>query len=187
MRVFRPRVSTATATGLALLVGVAAAARAGAPGADSCALLDPALPAALTPASVPELDALPAADGQPPVVQLPPVYVKGQRPAESDLKEEQPVGSANQPAWTATRRFPNVRIYTIPEHAIETELWVIPQWNKEHTQEARTLFEVEYGFAKHWQLDLYFRLDQFPDDHRQHPGGQIEVRYALADWARWRF
>jgi hypothetical protein len=122
------------------------------------------------------------ANAQLPPLQLPPMKVQASSTAE--LKEEQPVGSYGQPGWTTSRRFPNVRIYVIPEHAVETEVWVVPQWNKDRTFQMRTLFELEYGFARHWQFDLYLRFDKFPGESQQHIGGQFEVRYALADWGK---
>src|SRR6266436_9927032 len=60
--------------------------------------------------------------------ELPAVTVVGEKP--SDLREEDRVGSYGQPRWTATRRFPNTRVYVVPEGKIEGELWFIPRFLK---------------------------------------------------------
>src|SRR5436309_2798240 len=75
--------------------------------------------------------------------ELPPVNVVGQKP--SDLREEDRVGSYGQPRWTATRRFPNTRVYVVPEGKIEGELWFIPRFLHSGETNGRYLAEVEYG------------------------------------------
>src|SRR5262245_26788105 len=61
--------------------------------------------------------------------ELPPVKVVGEHP--SDLREEDRVGTYAQPRWTATRRFPNTRIYVIPENQIEVEFWSRPTFTRD--------------------------------------------------------
>ena len=89
--------------------------------------------------------------------ELPPVNVVGQK--LSDLREEDRVGSYGQPRWTATRRFPNTRVYVVPEGKLEGELWFIPRFNKDGSTEGRYLAEIEYGLPHRFQIDVYYRLD----------------------------
>src|SRR6266536_304514 len=89
--------------------------------------------------------------------ELPAVNVIGQKP--SDLREEDRVGSYGQPRWTATRRFPNTRVYVVPEGKIEGELWFIPRFLKSGETNGRYLAEIEYGLPNRFQIDAYYRLD----------------------------
>jgi hypothetical protein len=113
--------------------------------------------------------------------ELPAVNVVGQKPGE--LREEDRVGPYNQPRWTATRRFPNTRIYVIPEGKLEGELWFIPRFRKDGSTDGRYLAEIEYGLPYRFQLDLYYRLDVNRDGDGQN-GAQVELRWALADWGK---
>jgi hypothetical protein len=113
--------------------------------------------------------------------ELPPVNVVGQRP--SDLREEDRVGSYGQPRWTATRRFPNTRVYVVPEGKIEGELWFIPRFLKSGETNGRYLAEIEYGLPHRFQIDAYYRLDINEAGDGQN-GAQFEVRWALADWGK---
>jgi hypothetical protein len=113
--------------------------------------------------------------------ELPPVNVVGEKP--SDLREEDRVGPYAQPRWTATRRFPNTRVYVIPEGKVEAELWFIPRFLKSGETNGRYLAEIEYGLPHRFQLDLYYRLDINNAGDGQN-GAQFEVRWALADWGK---
>lgn len=115
--------------------------------------------------------------------EAPPVAVTGERlPA---LREEEPIGSYAQPRWTARRRFPESRIYVIPEGQLDFEYWLVPELPREGPAEIKQQFELEFGLPHHIQLDLYavthqegndgpFAWDEF----------KLEVRWALADWGR---
>lgn len=113
--------------------------------------------------------------------ELPPVNVVGQRPA--DLREEDRVGSYAQPRWTATRRFPNTRVYVVPEGKLETELWFIPRFLKNGQTNGRYLAEIEYGLPQRFQIDAYYRLD-IDESGKGQNGAQFELRWALADWGK---
>lgn len=113
--------------------------------------------------------------------ELPPVRVVGQAPSE--LREEDRVGSYAQPRWTATRRFPNTRVYVIPEGKIEAELWFIPRFLKSGETNGRYLAEIEYGLPNRFQIDVYYRLDINEAGDGQN-GAQFELRWALADWGK---
>ena len=113
--------------------------------------------------------------------ELPPVTVTGQKP--SDLREEDRVGPYQQPRWTTVRRFPNTRVYVVPEGKIETELWFIPRFHRDGSTDSRALAEVEIGLPYRFQLDLYYRLDTYTSGSADN-GAQIELRWALADWGK---
>ena len=113
--------------------------------------------------------------------ELPAVNVVGERP--SDLREEDRVGSYGQPRWTATRRFPNTRVYVIPEGKLEGELWFIPRFLKDGRTNGRYLAEIEYGLPNRFQIDVYYRLD-IDDSGKGQNGAQLEGRWALADWGK---
>jgi hypothetical protein len=114
--------------------------------------------------------------------ELPAVTVVGEK--QSDLREEDRVGSYGQPRWTATRRFPSTRVYVVPEGKIEFEYWLRPTFNKDGSTETRSLYELEIGLPHRFQLDLYLRSDQDGDDGEMLWGQQIEIRWALADWGK---
>jgi len=139
----------------------------------------PGLPAYLT--------AEPPANPPPPMperlrtYELPAVNVVGQKPSE--LREEDRVGSYGQPRWTATRRFPNTRVYVIPEGKIETELWFIPRFLHSGETNGRYLAEIEYGLPYRFQVDAYYRLD-IDESGKGQNGAQLEMRWALADWGK---
>jgi hypothetical protein len=113
--------------------------------------------------------------------ELPPVNVVGATPSE--LREEDRVGPYAQPRWTATRRFPNTRVYVVPEGKIEAELWFIPRFYKSGNTDGRYLAEIEYGLPYRFQIDAYYRLDIDQSGKGQN-GAQFEVRWALADWGK---
>jgi hypothetical protein len=114
--------------------------------------------------------------------ELPAVTVVGEK--QSDLREEDRVGTYSQPRWTATRRFPSTRVYVVPEGKIEFEYWLRPTINKDGSTDTRSLYELEIGLPHRFQLDLYLRTDQEGDKGDMLLGEQIEVRYAFADWGK---
>jgi hypothetical protein len=111
--------------------------------------------------------------------ELPPVTVYGEAPAT--LKEEERIGSYEQPRWTAARRFPGTRIYVVPEGTAEFEFWLRPTVPKDGATKTRSLFELELGLPYRFQLDLYFRIESVSDGPSA-VGESVELRYALADW-----
>jgi hypothetical protein len=111
--------------------------------------------------------------------EMPAVQVVGQQPAE--LKEEELVGPAGQPRWTADRRFPGTRVYVVPESVIEAEFWLRPTSPHSGPTEFRSLWELEFGLPYRLQLDLYFRTESVYNGDTQ-VGESIELRWALADW-----
>jgi hypothetical protein len=123
----------------------------------------------------------PPAPGRLRSFELPPVNVVGHTP--SDLREEDRVGSYGQPRWTATRRFPNTRVYVVPEGKIEGELWFIPRFLHSGETNGRYLAELEYGLPNRFQVDVYYRLD-IDESGKGQNGAQFEVRWALADWGK---
>jgi len=114
--------------------------------------------------------------------EMPAVTVVGER--QANLREEDRVGSYQQPRWTATRRFPSTRVYVVPENKVEFEYWLRPTFNKDGSTETRSLYELEFGLPHRFQLDLYLRTDQDGDSGDMLLGEQIEVRWALADWGK---
>ena len=52
--------------------------------------------------------------------EYPVIQVTAPRP----LREENLIGSYEQPLWTATRRFPSTRVYVVPEGKMEVEYWL---------------------------------------------------------------
>lgn len=117
--------------------------------------------------------------------ELPAVVVEGQ-PASS-LREEDRIGSYNQPRWTATRRFPTTRVYVIPEGKVEVEGWARGTFKRRDQggeTEWRFLQEIEIGLPYRFQLDVYLRQDYATGDDKTLWGGQFEVRWALADWGK---
>lgn len=113
--------------------------------------------------------------------ELPAVNVVGQKP--SALREEDPIGPYGQPRWTATRRFPNTRVYVIPEGEIATEIWFIPRFLHSGETNGRYLAEIEYGLPYRFQIDAYYRLD-IDESGKGQSGAQLEARWALADWGK---
>jgi hypothetical protein len=128
-----------------------------------------------------QLETPPPARGRLRSYELPAVNVVGQK--TSELREEDRVGSYAQPRWTATRRFPNTRVYVVPEGKIEAELWFIPRFLKSGETNGRYLAEIEYGLPYRFQVDAYYRLDIDNAGNGQN-GAQFEVRWALADWGK---
>lgn len=111
--------------------------------------------------------------------ELPPVTVVGEKSA---LREEDRVGTYQQPRWTATRHFPGTRVYVIPENQVEVEFWARPTIARDGSTETRLLYELEIGLPYRFQIDLYYRADVEEGDYRN--GAQFEMRWALADWGK---
>jgi hypothetical protein len=114
--------------------------------------------------------------------EMPPVTVVGERPPE--LREEDRIGTYAQPRWTADRRFPGTRTYVIPENKIEFEYWLKPEIPRKGATEYESLYELELGLPRRFQLDLYFIQDWEANGGKRFNGEAIEVRYALADWGK---
>lgn len=118
--------------------------------------------------------------------ELPPVAVTGS--TNDVLREEELVGPAEQPRWTTQRRFPRVRIYTIPEGEREFEYWTridVPKDSHEPV-EVQHFFEFEIGLPYRLQFDAYLvlRNEDGGFDGQTHYDGQFEMRYAFADWGK---
>lgn len=114
--------------------------------------------------------------------QDPPVVVEGRR--VSDLREEDRIGSYQQPEWTSHRRFAETRVYVRPEGTCEFEYWLIPETPKHGgPAETKTQYEFEFGLPYRFQLDLYLVSHQEGNDGPMAIDEQkFEIRHALADW-----
>lgn len=118
--------------------------------------------------------------------EMPAVTVTGSTNAL--LREEERIGPYEQPRWTTQRRFPRVRIYTIPEGEQEFEYWTridVPKDSNEPV-EVQHFFEYEIGLPYHLQFDAYLVLrneDGGFDGPTRHDG-QFEMRWAPADWGK---
>jgi len=107
------------------------------------------------------------------------VTVYGKKP----LKEEQLIGSAKQPRWTARRRFPTTRVYTIPEGTFEFEWWVKSNVSHGGDTETSYYYELEMGLPYRFQLDLYTVVkDEGGVSPLALDAQQIELRWAMAEW-----
>jgi hypothetical protein len=111
-----------------------------------------------------------------------PVVVEARR--VSDLREEDRIGSYQQPEWTAHRRFAETRVYVRPEGVIEYELWVIPETSKHGgSTETTVQHEFEFGLPERFQLDVYLVSHQQGNEGpMQFDEQKFEVRWAFADW-----
>ena len=118
--------------------------------------------------------------------ELPPISVSGS--TNDLLREEELIGPAGQPRWTTQRRFPRVRIYTIPEGEQEVEYWTridVPKDSSEPV-EVQHFFEYEIGLPYRLQLDTYLvlRNEDGGFDGPTYYDGQFEMRWAPADWGK---
>ena len=114
--------------------------------------------------------------------ELPPITVNGA--TNSGLHEEELIGPAAQPRWTTQRRFPRVRIYTVPEGEQEFEYWTRVDVPKHGAYTVQHYFEFEMGLPYRLQADAYLVMrnqDGGFDGHTYYDG-QFELRYAFADW-----
>lgn len=113
---------------------------------------------------------------------LPPVTVEA--PRMSPLRENDPVGTYGQPRWTASRRFPGVRTYVIPENSIEFEYWTRADIPRHGAAEIQHMFELEFGLPHRLQLDLYGIARTEGSRGRVFFDQQVELRYALANYGK---
>lgn len=103
------------------------------------------------------------------------------------LRYSEKVGSYNQPAWTAKRRFPTTRVYVIPEDAVEVEYWLLMEGGlSENTDPKYTgIYEIEFGLGHRLQLDLYLKtLQKDSNAPIEIIKENIELRYAMFDWGK---
>ena len=102
-----------------------------------------------------------------------------------EIAENDPIGSYDQPRWTASRLFPTTRVYVLPAKTIQLEYWLdtVMPFSTPSDVRFRNLYEVEMGLGYRLQLDLYVRTEQQGD---QGPlaveSEKLELRWALADW-----
>lgn len=111
--------------------------------------------------------------------EMPAVKVVAEGEREEDL-----IGSYQQPRWTADRRFPGTRTYVIPEGKVEFEYWLIPEIPRKGATQYESRYELELGLPHRFQLDLYFIQDWEANGGKRFNGEAIELRYALADWGK---
>ena len=110
---------------------------------------------------------------------MPPVTVYGDAP----LHEEDRIGDYAQPRWTAHRRFSETRVYVIPKGMVEFEYWLRPETPKNGPTDFTSMYEVEFGLPKRFQLDLYAVGDKVGSQGNFAMTQQkVEMRYAFADW-----
>ncbi len=100
------------------------------------------------------------------------------------LKEDELIGPAAQPRWTAVRRFPSTRVYVQAPGVIQFEYWMRPTIDHDGKfVKIRNQYEYEMGLPSRVQLDLYLTTLKTGNN------GPVlfeevswELRYALADW-----
>lgn len=117
--------------------------------------------------------------------EMPAITVSGR--ANSGLREEDRIGSYEQPRWTARRLWGETRSYVVPEGQIEFEYWLIVQERKRGDKDGegkiKHQYEVEMGLPYRFQIDLYQTWekegDRGPMDLSE---TKFEVRWALANW-----
>jgi hypothetical protein len=100
------------------------------------------------------------------------------------LREEERIGTYAQPRWTARRRFPNTRIYVVPEGTAQFEWWLETKTPLDAADDSRfrSQFEFEFGLGHRLQLDLYLETEQKAFGEWGLSSEKAEVRYAFADW-----
>jgi hypothetical protein len=93
------------------------------------------------------------------------------------------VGAYQQPVWTASRSFSASRTYLIPQDTVETEFWIRTKTFRD-TNQTEYLYqqEIEWGIARHLQLDFYVNEIKSPEENLKFEGVQLELRYAFGDW-----
>ncbi|MGD0093768.1 MAG: hypothetical protein ABSE73_27995 [Planctomycetota bacterium] len=114
---------------------------------------------------------------------LPAITVTGEAGA---LREEEKIGSYDQPRWTARRRFSETRAYVMPENEFELEYWSILELPRHGApSNIETKYEVEMGLPHRLQLDLYGITNQTGHNGPLKFDEQdLEVRYAFANWGK---
>jgi hypothetical protein len=108
-----------------------------------------------------------------------PLLVHGVDTADTD-----PVGSANQPLWTARRRFAETRTYVVPEGAVEVEAWYqLEQLRHGAPRSTALIYELEIGLPWRCQVDAFEikRKDGATGSLDNDEAG-FELDHALADW-----
>jgi hypothetical protein len=104
----------------------------------------------------------------------------------SEYREEDRIGTYDQPRWTARRLFPSTRVYVRPEGSVGFEYWTrvkVPRDEGQTTVE--TQYEVEFGLPHRFQIDLYAVTEKTGSEGELNYSEQkAEVRYALADWGQ---
>ena len=99
------------------------------------------------------------------------------------LREEQRIGSYQQPEWTAQRLFGETRVYVVPEGQAEFEFWYVPKVPRHgEPVENKLQYEFEFGLPYRFQIDLYLVQEKSGNTGEQASGNKFEVRWALADW-----
>ena len=139
---------------------------------------------------------------------LPAIEVAGHR--ASRLREEDRIGSYEQPRWSAIRRFPTTRVYVVPAGKMEFEWWnrweaplahlvgtcgsedvdgdpLTPDERVCEGRKIKSQYEFEMGLGHRLQLDLYLQTVQKIGDGPGQGGihfdeEKFELRYALANW-----
>ncbi|HVT87438.1 MAG TPA: hypothetical protein VHD56_01185 [Tepidisphaeraceae bacterium] len=124
----------------------------------------------------------PAPSERVPAWEMPAVTVVGQ--AESKFREDDRIGTYQQPRWTADRRFPGVRTYVIPENSVEFEYWTRVDVARHGPSEVQHMFELEFGLPYRLQLDLYAIARSEGSGGETFFDQQIELRYAFADYGK---
>lgn len=133
---------------------------------------------ALLPAGAAPLTGWTAAGGD----EGPEVRVTAPREGGSSLREEQLVGSNEQPEWTTQRRWAKTRAYVIAPGQIEFEQWYKLQTPKGSAPDHFWQTELGMGFEGGWQGDVYLNYGHNPGGPTKYEGAQFEVRKALAKW-----
>lgn len=98
--------------------------------------------------------------------------------------EDALVGSYNQPAWTARRRFPTTRVYVMPAGHVALEWWWEAKYDLSDDDDTRyrQQYELELGLGHRLQLDLYLTTEQLGTGPLAIHEEKAEIRYAFADW-----
>jgi hypothetical protein len=112
--------------------------------------------------------------------RMPGVVVVG----KSTLREEELIGPAAQPRWTAKRRFGETRVYVIPEGQLQFEYWLISETPRHENTDVTMQYEIEMGLPERFQLDIYALA------HKQlgtngplaFDTAKLELRWAFANW-----
>jgi hypothetical protein len=113
--------------------------------------------------------------------EMPAVIVEGRR--ISPYREDDLIGSYEQPRWTAHRRFAGTRIYVRPAGQFDFEQWFRWKDKKDDPDVLVTQSELEFGLGHRLQLD-YYLITRKTDGESTKVDNAIELRYAFADWGR---
>lgn len=113
--------------------------------------------------------------------EMPAVIVEGKR--LSPFREDDLIGSYEQPRWTAHRRFAGTRVYVRPAGQFDFEQWFRWKNKKDDPDELVTQTEFEFGLGHRLQLD-YYLITRNTDGEDTKIDNALEIRYAFADWGR---